>query len=108
MSCRSVTDTDSADPKPAASNSQLQGILNKIKVQGHGGFADVWVGEWIPPGAKAPTKVAIKYLRAVRVNLAEERQATRIMLRVSKTKDLSCALLFSDRISRLASSATVS
>lgn len=71
---------------PSIDNSlayQLPGKLVPKEVKGKGGYADVRIGEWFPPGSTRPMVVAIKYPRPVRLNDLEENEMLQVLLKVS-------------------------
>ncbi|KAG8945781.1 hypothetical protein FRC04_000547 [Tulasnella sp. 424] len=58
-----------------------RGTLIPGGVKGRGGYADVRIGEWFPPGAKRPMVVAIKYPRPVGLNDLDEQERLQALLK---------------------------
>ncbi|KAG8893274.1 hypothetical protein FRC01_013690, partial [Tulasnella sp. 417] len=60
---------------------ELPGTLVPGDIKGRGGYADVRVGEWFPPGASRSMTVAIKYPRPVGLNDLEEQEQMQALLK---------------------------
>ncbi|KAG8893277.1 hypothetical protein FRC01_013686, partial [Tulasnella sp. 417] len=60
---------------------ELPGTLVPGDIKGRGGYADVRIGEWFPPGASRSMTVAIKYPRPVGLNDLEEQEQMQALLK---------------------------
>ncbi|KAG9007394.1 hypothetical protein FRB90_009388, partial [Tulasnella sp. 427] len=57
------------------------GNEKRCNIKGRGGYADVRIGEWLPPGTKTSMVVAIKYPRPVGLGGLEEHEQLEALLK---------------------------
>ncbi|KAG9045288.1 hypothetical protein FS837_006553 [Tulasnella sp. UAMH 9824] len=60
---------------------ELPGNLVPGGIKGRGGYADVRIGEWFPPGSSRSMVVAIKYPRPVGLNDLDEQERLQALLK---------------------------